>query len=48
MGDLSGEVLSGLKGGESLITGPNRALRDLKGGEKVRIEKAKKPDPPKS
>jgi HlyD family secretion protein len=48
MGDLSVEVLSGLKGGESLITGPNRALRDLKGGEKVRIEKAKKPDPPKS
>ena len=48
MGDLSVEVLSGLKGGESLITGPNRALRDLKGGEKVRVEKAKKPEPPKS
>ncbi len=48
MGDLSVEVLTGLKGGESLITGPNRALRDLKGGEKVRVEKAKKPEPPKS
>jgi len=44
MGDLSVEVLSGLKGGETLITGPNRALRDLKGGEMVRAEKAKKKD----
>ena len=41
MGDLSVEVSSGLKGGETLITGPNRILRDLKGGEKVRAEKAK-------
>ena len=48
MGDLSVEVLSGLKGGETLITGPNRALRDLKGGEKVRAEKAKKKDEAKS
>jgi HlyD family secretion protein len=44
MGDLSVEVLSGLKGGETLITGPNRALRDLKGGETVRVEKGKKKD----
>jgi HlyD family secretion protein len=44
MGDLSVEVLSGLKGGETLITGPNRALRDLKGDEAVRVEKAKKKD----
>ena len=44
MGDLSVEVLAGLKGGETLITGPNRALRDLKGGEAVRVEKAKKKD----
>lgn len=42
MGDLSVEVISGLKGGETLITGPNRVLRDLKGGEAVRVEKAKK------
>ena len=41
MGDLSVEVVSGLKGGEALITGPNRILRDLKGGEKVRAEKPK-------
>lgn len=39
MGDLSVEVLSGLKGGESLVTGPNRSLRELKGGEKLRVEK---------
>ncbi len=48
MGDLSVEVLSGLKGGETLITGPNRALRDLKGGEVVRAEKAKKKEEAKS
>jgi len=48
MGDLSVEVVSGLKGGESLITGPNRALRDLKGGEKVRAEKAKKKEAEKA
>ena len=38
----------GLKGGESLITGPNRALRDLKGGEAVRVEKGKKKDTDKA
>ncbi len=40
MGDLSVEVVSGLKGGETLITGPNRALREMKDGEAVRAEKA--------
>lgn len=44
LGDLSVEVLSGLAGGETLITGPNRALRDLKGGEVVRVDKSKKKD----
>jgi HlyD family secretion protein len=48
MGDLSVEVLSGLKGGEMLITGPNRVLRDLKGGEAVKVEKAKKKEEAKS
>jgi HlyD family secretion protein len=48
MGDLSVEVVSGLKGGETLITGPNRVLRDLKGGEAVRVEKAKKKEEPKA
>ena len=44
MGDLSVEVVSGLKGGETLITGPNRALRELKGGEPVRVDKTRKKD----
>ncbi len=48
MGDLSVEILSGLKGGETLVTGPNRALRDLKGGEALRAEKAKKKEATKS
>jgi hypothetical protein len=49
MGDLSVEVTSGLKGGESLVTGPNRSLRELKGGEKLRVEKkAPKKEEPKS
>ena len=48
MGDLSVEVLSGLKGGEQLITGPNRVLRELKGGERVRAEAPRKKEEPKS
>jgi len=48
MGDLSVEILSGLKGGETLVTGPNRALRDLKGGEALRAEKAKKKEETKN
>lgn len=39
MGELNVEVLTGLKGGETVITGPFRALRDLKGGEEVRPAK---------
>jgi HlyD family secretion protein len=42
MGDMNVEVLSGLKGGEQLVTGPHKALRDLKGGEDVRVETRKK------
>ena len=44
MGDLSVEVLSGVKGGETLITGPNRALREMKDGEAVRVDKTRKKD----
>ncbi len=44
MGDLNVEVLDGLKGGERVITGPFRILRDLKGGEQMREEKSKKKD----
>lgn len=42
LGDLNVEVLEGLQGGETLITGPFKAIRDLKGGEKVQVDKAKK------
>jgi len=44
LGDLNVEVLGGLKGGETVITGPFRILRDLKGGEQVREDKSKKKD----
>ncbi|GLH71608.1 hemolysin D [Geothrix limicola] len=44
LGDLNVEVLDGLKGGEKVITGPFRILRDLKGGEQVREDKSKKKD----
>ena len=42
MGDLNVEVLTGLKGGETLVTGPFKTLRELKGDEQVRLEKKKK------
>ena len=44
MGDLNVEVLAGLKGGETVVTGPFRIIRDLKGGEKVHEDKGKKKD----
>ena len=44
MGDLNVEVVDGLKGGERVVTGPFRILRDLKGGEQMREEKSKKKD----
>ncbi|HJV21485.1 MAG TPA: hypothetical protein VJ570_02260, partial [Holophagaceae bacterium] len=39
LGDMKVEVTEGLQGGEKVITGPQRVLRDLKGGEKLREEK---------
>ena len=42
LGDLSMEVLEGLTGGESLITGPFKALRNMKPGDAVKLEKPKK------
>jgi HlyD family secretion protein len=48
LGELSLEVVSGLKGGETLITGPFKALRALKPGEAVKVEDKKKDDAPKS
>lgn len=40
MGELSLEVLDGLKGGETIVTGPFHALRTLKPGDPIRPEKA--------
>jgi HlyD family secretion protein len=42
LGELNMEVLDGLKGGESLITGPFKALRNMKPGDAVKLEKPKK------
>lgn len=39
MGQLSIEAVSGLKGGEKIVTGPFRALRTLKEGDLVKEEK---------
>jgi len=42
LGELSLEVVSGLSGGESLITGPFKSLRTLKPGDPVKLEEKKK------
>ncbi|HJU84668.1 MAG TPA: efflux RND transporter periplasmic adaptor subunit [Holophagaceae bacterium] len=44
LGDLNVEVTSGLKGGETVIQGPNRILRDMKDGDPVREDKSKPKD----
>jgi len=44
LGDLNVEILEGLKGGETIITGPFKFLREMKGGEKVQVDKSKKKD----
>jgi HlyD family secretion protein len=41
-GELSIEVVSGLSGGETIITGPFKSLRSLKAGDRVKLEKPKK------
>lgn len=41
-GELAVEVVSGLSGGESLITGPFKSLRTMKPGDAVKLEKPKK------
>jgi HlyD family secretion protein len=45
LGELSVEVTDGLKGGETLVTGPFKALRTLKPGDPVKREPAKKDGP---
>jgi len=45
LGELSMEVLEGLKGGETVITGPFKALRAVKPGDPVKPEPPKKDGP---
>jgi len=42
IGDLSIEVTDGLKGGETVITGPFKALREINPGDAVKLEEPKK------
>ena len=42
IGDLSIEVTSGLQGGETVVTGPFKALRTINPGDAVELEKPKK------
>jgi HlyD family secretion protein len=42
VGDLSIEITGGLKGGETVITGPFKALRELNPGDSVKLEEPKK------
>jgi len=46
LGELSIEVVSALRGGETIITGPFKALRTLKHGDPVKLEKPKKDGAP--
>src|SRR6185295_9429522 len=46
LGELSLEVLSGLKGGETIISGPFKALRSLKPGDLVKLEEPKQDGKP--
>jgi HlyD family secretion protein len=45
LGELSVEVVEGLNGGETIITGPFKALRALKPGDAVKLEPVKKDKP---
>jgi HlyD family secretion protein len=47
LGELSVEVLDGIKEGETLITGPFRELRELKPGDLVREQKPEEAGPPR-
>jgi HlyD family secretion protein len=42
IGDLSIEVTAGLQGGETVVTGPFKALRTINPGDAVQLEKPKK------
>jgi len=47
-GDRYFEVLSGLKAGDQVITGPYNSVRSINDGDPVRIEPTSKPGAPKS
>ena len=47
-GDTHIEIVSGLKDGQEIVTGPFRALRDLKDDAKVRKQEEEKKDEEKS
>jgi HlyD family secretion protein len=47
LGELSIEVLEGIKEGEMLITGPFKELRELKPGDQVREQKPDEAGPPR-
>ena len=48
LGELTLEVVSGLKGGETLIVGPFKSLRELKPDDAVKPEEKKKGDAPRA
>ena len=48
LGELTLEVVSGLKGGETLIVGPFKSLRELKPDDAVKPEEKKKDDAPRA
>jgi HlyD family secretion protein len=48
LGELSLEVVSGLKGGETLIVGPFKSLREMKPDDAVKPEEKKKGDAPRA
>jgi HlyD family secretion protein len=43
-GDTNIEIVKGLSEGQEIVTGPFRALRDIKDGSKIREQKEEKPD----
>jgi len=43
-GETQVEILSGLAEGDEVVTGPFKSLRDIKDGDRVRLEEAKKKD----
>jgi len=47
-GDSSIEIVSGVAAGDEIVTGPFRALREIKDGSKVKEEKQEKGGAPKS